>query len=113
MLCFTGSLAFRNTLPTQSLYPSLFLQLNDLLQLRLVLGLTAGSGRILNNARRLWLAHALAGICLYGLGGRKFPWLAFSHCKVEYGIVRARVEVPGIFICEALSEDGLSDEFFR
>lgn len=87
-----------------------FLLLDDLFELCLVLGPAPGSGRILNNARRLGLAHKFAGIGLNGLRGREFPWLAFRHGKVEYGVVRAGLEAPEIFICGALSRGESSDD---
>ena len=40
----------------------------------------------LDHARGLGLAHALAGVGLHRLGGRKLAWLAFRHGKDEYGI---------------------------
>jgi hypothetical protein len=59
-----------------------------------VLGLAAGARLVGQDARWFGLAHALAGIGLNRLGGRKPGWLAFPHDKDEYGINSAGVKVP-------------------
>jgi len=49
-----------------------------------VLGLAAGARRDSKNARGFRLAHALAGVSLDCLCGRKTGWPAFGHDKDEY-----------------------------
>jgi len=70
----------------------LFFLLDDLVELRFVLGLAAGTGRIFHYARRFRLANTVAGVGFDRFCGRKSAWLAFGHglafptLKVEYGI---------------------------
>src|SRR5579863_7405529 len=66
---------------------------NYLFKFGLVLGLTGGAGSlIVNDARRFGLAHALAGIGLYRLGGGEPVWLAFRDHKIKYVIGAAGTE---------------------
>ena len=58
----------------------------DLFEFRLVFHFPAGSRFCLHHAHRLGLAHPLARVSLYRLGGGKTGWLAFSHRKVEYEV---------------------------
>jgi hypothetical protein len=51
-----------------------------------VFGLSPYARLVRQNARGFWLAHALAGVGLHRLSGRKTGWLAFRHGKDEYGI---------------------------
>jgi len=64
-----------------------------------MLGGAAGARLGIDYPRRFGLAHALAGIGLDGLGGGKFPWLAFRHGKYEYEGSPAGVEVPESIFC--------------
>ena len=47
---------------------------------------------VVNHPRRFGLAHALAGVGLYRLGGGEPGWLAFRHGKIKYGIGTAGTE---------------------
>jgi hypothetical protein len=62
----------------------LFFLADDFFQFGFVLGLAAGAGLCVEDARRLGLAYTLAGVSLDGFGGREAGWLAFRHGRDEY-----------------------------
>ena len=57
----------------------LLLLLQDVLQIRLVLGLAAGPRLVVHNARRFGLPHPLTGIGFNRFGSGESGWLAFRH----------------------------------
>ena len=72
----------------------LFLLPDDFFELGFVLGFATGARHGIYNARGFWLAYALSGVGLYGLGGREWGWLAFRHGKHEYGRVWYETKAP-------------------
>lgn len=59
-------------------------------------GLAAGARGVREDARRLGLADALAGVGLDGFGGRESGWLALGHGWNEYGMKKDRGQVSGV-----------------
>jgi hypothetical protein len=77
-----------------------------------VLGLSAGSWFGIDDARGFGLAYPLSRIRLYRLGSGENAWLAFRHCKDEYGIDWAGEEVPWYLNRRTLSQDRILWRFF-